>query len=69
MTMAKIEFIQPNPRVEDWRVKLDDRTIGNVWRAGKCYIADVTGKSKELTNEAAFSAARKQAKNVAAARR
>jgi hypothetical protein len=48
---------------------LDDRTIGNVWRAGECYIADVTGKSKELTKEAAFSAARKQAKSVAAARR
>ncbi|MCC7269390.1 MAG: hypothetical protein IT468_01580 [Rhodocyclaceae bacterium] len=65
--MAKIEFFQPKPRIEDWRVKLNGRTIGSVWRAGEAYITNVTGKAIAATKEAAFKVARKQAKSVTAA--
>lgn len=63
----KIEFIQPKPRIEDWRVKLDGRTIGMVWRAANYYVASVTHQRKELTKDAAFEAARKMARSITAA--
>lgn len=65
--MAKIEFTQPKPRIEDWLVKLDGRTVGSVWRAGDCYITSVSSQCKLLTKDAAFKAARKMAKSITAA--
>lgn len=65
--MKKIEFAQPKPRIEDWRVKLDGRTVGSVWNTGKDYIAEVTCKVRAPTLEAAFKAARKQVKSIPAA--
>jgi hypothetical protein len=63
----KIEFVQPKPRVEDWRVKVDGRTIGSVWRAGSDYITSVTTKCKSTSIDAAFKAARRQAKRITGA--
>ena len=65
--MPRVEFIQPKPRIEDWRVKFNGRTVGSVWLAGDYWIADVTAKCKTATKEAAFKAARKQVKSIAAA--
>ena len=62
--MAKIELIQPKPRVEDWRVTLNGRTVGSVWRAGADYIASVSSQCRLPTKEAAFDAARKMAKAI-----
>ncbi len=62
--MNKLEFIQPKPRNEDWRVVLNGRTVGNVWRAGENFIASVTHQIKVATKEAAFTAARKQSKSI-----
>lgn len=64
--MARIEFIQPRPRIEDWRVKVDGRAIGAVWKAGEVYIASVRTAVKVATLEAAFKEARKQAKSIPA---
>jgi hypothetical protein len=63
----KIEFIQPKPRIEDWRVKVDGRTVGSVWRAGENFIANVTHQINVATKDAAFTAAREQAKRITAA--
>lgn len=63
----KIEFTQPKPRVEDWRVKLNGRTIGSVWRAGDHYITNLATTIHAPTKEAAFKAARQQAKSITAA--
>ena len=65
--MKRIEFTQPKPRIEDWRVKLDGRTIGLVWRAGSDYIVSVKTECRAATQEAAFKVARKQARSIAAA--
>ena len=67
--MQRVEFIQPKPRIEDWRVKFNGRTVGAVWLAGEYWIADVSTKCKTATKEEAFKAARKQAKSIAAASR
>lgn len=58
--MTKIEFIQPKPQIEDWRVKLDGRTVGDVWRNGEGYLVSVSRKERATTLDAAFKAARKQ---------
>jgi hypothetical protein len=63
----KIEFTQPKPRVEDWRVKVGGRTIGSVWRAGDHYIANIATAVRAPTKEAAFLVARQQAKGITAA--
>ena len=66
--MTKIEFIQPKPRIEDWRVKFGGFTVGSVWRAGEGrYIANCTRAETAPTVEAAFKLARKQVKSIAAA--
>ena len=56
----KIEFLQPKPRVEDWRVRLDGRTVGSVWRAGGEYLVSVSTKVRCATKTDAFRAAQKQ---------
>jgi hypothetical protein len=61
---SKIKFIQPQPRNEDSRVVLNGRTVGGVWRAGENFIANVTHQIKVATKEAAFTAARKQARSI-----
>jgi len=60
----KIEFIQPKPRYEDWRVVLNGRTVGSVWKNGENFIANVTRPTTVATKVAAFTAARKQAKSI-----
>lgn len=60
----KIKFNQPKPRKEDWRVVLNGRTVGSVWRAGENFITNVTHQIKVATQEAAFTEARKQAKSI-----
>ena len=61
----RIEFYQPKPRREDWRVKVNGMTLGLVWRDGDEYIASVKTKARFATKEQAFAAARKQVKSVA----
>ena len=58
--MEKIEFIQPQPGIEDWRVKSNGRFIGRVWRNGDDYLAYVTCEQSAPTRVAAFKAAKKQ---------
>ena len=61
----KLEFNQPKTRYEDWRVLLDGRFIGSVWRgADSFYIANFTRPVKVATKDAAFNAARLQAKSI-----
>ena len=68
--MTKIEFIRPKPRIEDWRVKYGDFTLGNVWRAAEGrYIANCSHAETATTAEAAFKLARKQVKSIIAASR
>lgn len=68
--MIRIEFVQAKPRIEDWRVKLNGRAVGSVWRAGEGrYIANCTHEEPAPTAEAAFKAARKQLKSITAASR
>ncbi len=64
---TKIEFIQPKPRIEDWRVKMNGQTIGSVWRCRDHYIASVKEPVRAPTLDDAFKAAKKQAKSIAAA--
>lgn len=61
----RIEFYQPKPRYDDWRVKVNGMTLGLVWRDGDEYIASVKTKARFNTKEKAFAAARKQVKNIA----
>lgn len=43
-----IEFNQPNRRREDWRVVLNGRTVGSVWRAGEGrYLASCSRQEEE----------------------
>ena len=65
MTRQKVEFIQPKPRIEDWRVILDGRTAGSVWRCRDHYIANVTNQARLATLDDAFKEARRQARGVA----
>lgn len=65
--MVKIEFFQPKQRIEDWRVKMNGRTVGSVWRCGAGYLVDVSVKQSAATQEAAFKAARKQLRVLTAA--
>lgn len=62
----KIEFYQPKPRYEDWRVMVNGMTLGLVWRVGDEYIASVKTQARYATKEKAFSAAREQVKSIAA---
>lgn len=64
--MARIEFIQPRPRIEDWRVKVDGRALVLFGRQGKSTIASVRTAVKVATLEAPFKVARKQAKSIPA---
>lgn len=65
---TKIEFNQPNPRREDWRVVMDGRTVGNVWRAGEGrYLANCTRAEEAPSAAAAFKLARRQLKSITAA--
>ncbi len=65
--MLKIEFIQPKPRVEDWRIQLNGRTVGSVWRAGDHYVTSLATTIHVPTKEAAFKAARQQAERITGA--
>ena len=65
--MPKIEITQPNSRIEDWRVLLAGRSIGSIWKCRDAYLVDVTHRQTAETLEAAFKAARKQAKSITAA--
>ena len=65
--MVKIEFFQPKPRIEDWRVKWNGHSVGSVWRAGADYLVSVSRKERAATLDAAFKAARKQVKGLTAA--
>ncbi|MCX7173400.1 MAG: hypothetical protein NT159_05665 [Proteobacteria bacterium] len=67
--MNKIEFIQPKPRIEDWRVKLNGQSIGSVWRAGAGYFVSVSRNEQAATLDAAFRAARKQVQSLTVADR
>jgi hypothetical protein len=60
----RIEFYQPKPRHEDWRVMVNGITLGLVWRVGDEYIANVKTKAHFATKEKAFAAARKQVKSI-----
>jgi len=60
----KIEFVQPRPRIEDWRVKLNGLTVGSVWRCGDGYLVSVAVKQSAPTQAAAFKAARKQLRDL-----
>lgn len=61
----KIEFFQPTPRIEDWRVKMNGQTVGSVWRCGDGYLVSIAVKQSAATQEAAFKAARKQLRDLA----
>jgi len=64
----RIEFKQPYPRREDWRVQLNGRTVGSVWRAGEGrYLVSCTHKEEAPDPDKAFKLARKQLKGIAAA--
>ena len=66
--MPRIQFIQPKPRIEDWRVQFGQFTIGSVWRAGEGrYICNCTHSETAPSVEAAFKLARKQARSITAA--
>ncbi len=66
----KIEFYQPKPRIEDWRVRYGEFTLGNVWRAAEGrYIANCSHAETAPTADAAFKLARKQVKRIIAASR
>ena len=60
----KIAFGQPKPRIEDWRVLLNGRTAGAVWRCGGAYRVSVTSEQDAPTKEAAFKAARDQLRTL-----
>jgi hypothetical protein len=63
--MAKIEFIKPYPRREDWRVTVNGSSYGSVWRhnkTGEYLVSNVT--KRFATPEEAFKAARKQMKQL-----
>lgn len=60
----RIEFKQPNQRREDWRVLLNGRTVGSVWRAGEGRYLVSYSKQEEAPDPAkAFKLARKQLKH------
>ena len=63
----KIEFTQPKPRVDDWRVKLNGAWIGSVWRVGDDYRVSVRSTVSAPTKEAAFKEARKQLRGLTVA--
>lgn len=68
--MTKIEFISPKARIEDWRVRYGEFTLGSVWRAAEGpYIANCSDAETATTAEAAFKLARKQVKGIIAASR
>jgi len=65
--MIKIEFSQPKPRIEDWRIKMNGRTVGGVWRNGAGYLVSVSRKEQAATLDDAFKAARKQVQSLTVA--
>ena len=65
--MIKIEFSQPKPRIEDWRVKMNGRTVGDVWRNGTGYLVSVSRKEQAATLDDAFKAARRQVQGLTVA--
>lgn len=68
--MPRIQFVQPKARIEDWRVRFGEFTLGSVWRAGEGrYIANCSHAETATTAEAAFKLARKQVKSIIAASR
>lgn len=64
--VPRIEFDQPKLRVEDWRVKLNGRTVGSVWRCDDGYLVSVLAKQSAPTQEATFAVAKKQLRRLAA---
>lgn len=64
----RIEFRQPNQRREDWRVLLNGRTVGSVWRAGEGrYLANCTQQEEAPDLAKAFKLARRQLRGIIAA--
>ena len=64
----RIEFKQPNQRREDWRVQLNGRPVGNVWRAGEGrYLVSCSRQEEAPDADKAFRLARKQLKGIVAA--
>ena len=64
----RIEFKQPYPRREDWRVVLNGRTVGSVWRAGEGrYLANCTQQEEAPDLAKAFKLARKQLRGITVA--
>jgi hypothetical protein len=64
----RIEFRQPTRSREDWRVLLNGRTVGSVWRAGEGrYLANCTQKEEAPDPARAFKLARNQLKGITAA--
>lgn len=64
----RIEFRQPRRGREDWRVLLNGRAVGSVWRAGEGrYLANRTQQEEAPDPARAFKLARKQLKGIAAA--
>ena len=59
-----VQFVQPKPRIEDWRVLWNGRAVGAVWRCGGVYRASVTSEQDAPTKEAAFKAARDQLRTL-----
>jgi hypothetical protein len=62
----KFEYFKPNPRYDDWRVKVDGRTLGSVWLLKDTgeYMMSVITTERYPTLDAAFKEARKQIKRV-----
>ena len=60
--MARIEFMQPRPRIQDWCVKIDGRAIGAVWKCGDSFRVSVGTTETAPTLDDAFKAAKKQIK-------
>lgn len=65
----RIEFKQPRPRLEDWRVMLDGKTVGSVWNAGPDFIVSVIRQERHPSREEAFRAARRQARSIGSSSR
>ncbi|MFZ4534979.1 hypothetical protein [Propionivibrio sp.] len=39
--MPRIEFVQPKPRILDWRVQVDGRSIGSGWKCGEAFRVSI----------------------------
>ena len=60
----KLEFVQPRPSIQDWRVKLDGRAIGSVWKCGDSFRVSVGTMATAPTLDDAFKVVKKQVKGL-----